>query len=262
MARLARGLLWVWASLLLILPGCASTAVAPPVSLPLPEYLIKRLEQEDGKVRSLKAWGNIKVTRKGERESADHAILMRRPDALRVEGVSPLGSSVYSLLILRGEIELFVPSEGKAYRGAATAQVLERLFALPMSPEAALSVLCGRVPLCPVGEATVEKEGALYALEVACEDGGWRQRVRLDPTHLDPVRLSLRDPLGREVLVVAWSGFRSSGDTRIPTEIQVDLPLKGDRLSLRLEDFDVNPQVPEDRFRLIIPPGTKILPLS
>ena len=256
--RLYLALAWT----LFILPGCAPSVVTPSVSLPLPEYLIQRLQREDEKVRTLKAWGSLKITRKGERVSADHAILLRRPDALRLEGVSPLGSSVYSLLMLRGEIELFIPSEGKAYRGEATSRVLERLFSLPMTPEETLSVLCGRVPLCPAAEASVEREGEFVALQVLCQSGGWNQRVRFDPMYLEPVGFSLQDPSGRDVLVVAWRAFRSEGGTSIPTEIQVELPQKGDRLSLRLVEFDLNLQVPEERFRLIIPPGTEILPLS
>jgi hypothetical protein len=175
-----------------------------------------------------------------------------------MEGLSFLGTSIYTLIIQNDEIILFVPSEKSVYRGAASPPNMERLFSLPFTAEEALSILCGRVPLCPHLEAEIHKDGDLFVLELVCLFNRWHQRISLDPFQLDPIELHITDHLGRVILNVTWSDFHSLGETRIPTQIQVEMPLKGNHLRLTYKELELNLPLSDERFHLQLPQDTEI----
>jgi outer membrane lipoprotein-sorting protein len=259
-----RRFLAILAAVALLVPGCASKSLLPVFRSAAPDSdeLIRRLQSQDGLIQTMQTVGTLKWNREGDKGSVDHALLIHRPGSLRLEALSPLGPAVFSLVIRRGEVELFAPSDGRTYRGAATVKLLERLFALPMAPADALSVICGQVPLCPAERTTVKRDGGLWILDVDCRGGGLQQRIRVDPAHGDPVGLNLFDPSGQVILSIVWAGHKKVGAARLPMEIQVEMPQKGNRLDLRFKDPEVNVPIPEDRFRITIPQGISVEPLS
>jgi hypothetical protein len=257
-ARLA-----LWTACLLLLWGCG--AGGPLSTRPAldAQELIRILQTDDPRVQTLQAFGSLKWDRAGDKGSVDHALMIARPGSMRIEALAPLGgTSMFSMVIRRGEVEMYAPSESRAYRGPASVSILERLFALPLKVNEALGVLCGRVPLCPVERASVSEEAGLVLLDVACQAEGWQERIRLDPARLDPVGLNLLDPSGQVVLSVSWSGYRQFGDTRVPMEIQAEMPMKGSRLNVRLKDVEINAPIPGDKFQIVIPPDIEIKPLT
>lgn len=251
---LATGILVAW--------GCASRANFTPARIPQVQELLQRLQTEDARLQTLQALGNLKWSRDGEKFSMDHALLLRRPGTLRLEGLSPLGSAILSFSIQKGEAELFVPGESRALRGPASDQVMERLFSLPMRVEEVIGILCGRPPLCSPGSAQVRAEGGFWILELDCQDSGRHEQIRLDPAQGDPVSMVILSASGEVMATVSWSGFRKVGDVRIPMEIRAELPTKGSRLVLRLKEVDPNLPIPDERFRLNIPSHIRVEPLS
>jgi outer membrane lipoprotein-sorting protein len=249
---------------LLLFWGCApKREILPPPPLPSTKEVISSLQKDYSQVRTLQAWAKIKWKGEGQdqRGSAEHAVLLKRPNMLRVEGLSFLGTSMYTLIITHGELDLFIPSEKTMYRGAASPLNLERFLSLPFTAEEALSVLCGRVPICPDEEADIYLEDNLFVLELICRASQWRQRIFLDPSQLYPVKFTLQDMAGNEFLNVTWSDFQRVEGTRMPAQIQVEMPRRGNSLSLRLKEMKLNHPVPEERFNLDLPPNTAIRPL-
>ncbi len=249
------------AVILALLPlSCAPKVVSLPTVIPPSREIAERLKQEDAKISTLRAEGVLRWKRGGQKGRAEHAMVLKRPAMLRLEGFTPLGTSAYSLTIHDGELQLFVPSEARVYRGLANPQSLARFLSLPLEPEQAVSVLCGRVPLCAYPDAAVLGEEGWVVLEMVCPSG-WSQRVRLHPEGLSPAAISFLDASGQRVLEVVWSEFREVGELRMPTQIRVDMPPTGDALSVELQELEVNIPVSESAFRLLLPPGTETSPL-
>jgi len=240
--------------------GCAPRILPTPEAIPSLGEIAGRLQQEDGKLATLRATGVLRWKRQGKTGRADHAMVLKRPGMLRLEGFTPLGTSAYSLIIHDGEMEVFIPSEARVYRGPATPQTLTRYLSIPLGPAEAISVLCGRVPLCPHEDASVGIEDDSILLEVNCPSG-WAQRVRLDHRMSLPTALSFSDPSGQRVLEVAWGEFQLVGDTHVPTRIRVEMLATGDTLSVALEEVEVNVSLQEGAFRPPLPPGTEVSPL-
>lgn len=244
---------------LLVLGGCAPRQVALPSPLPSADDVIKKIGRADA-VHTLRAWGTSKWKRDNRKGSAEVAIILQRPDRFRLEGLSPLGSSLYSLVIQGEELLLFVPSEKRVYRGAASPRLMARLFSLPLKAEEALGVLSGRVPLCRGRDKRVYGEGDRLILEMICEPHGWLQKVPLDPRNMDPMGFQLQDPSGQEILVVTWKDFQREGEARVPTEILVEMPSSKHMLRFRIDELEINAPIPQERFQLILPPDTEVQP--
>lgn len=249
-------------ALILAALGCAPKALVPTSAPPPAQELLERLQAEDSRISTLQAVGSLKWTRQGERQSVDQALVLSRPGNLRLEALSPMGPSLLSLSINKGVAEVFVPGEGRALRGPASNKIMERLFALPMKVEEVLGVLCGRPLLCPSASAQTKAESGLWILELDCRDSGLHVQLRLDPMHTDPVGMVILSSSGQVLVNVSWSGFREVKGIRLPTEIRAELPAKSSRLELRLKELDPNLFVPEERFRIEIPKGIQVEPLS
>ncbi len=246
---------------LAILPlSCTPKVVSVPTVVPSFKEIAERLDREDAKLGTLRASGVLRWKRGGQKGRAEYAMVLKRPEMLRLDGFTPLGTSAYSLTMHDGELELFIPSEAKVYQGLASPRSLERFLSLPLEPQQAVGVLCGRVPLCTRDDASVFGEEGWLVLEIVCPSGWW-QRVRLHPAGLDPAAISFLDASGQRVLEIAWSEFRQVGEVRMPTQIRVEMPATGDALSVELEELEVNAAVSENAFRLLLPPGTEISPL-
>lgn len=246
---------------LALLPlSCTPKVVSLPTAVPSSGEIAERLRQEDAKISTLRAAGVLRWKRGGQRGRAEHAMVLRRPAMLRLEGFTPLGTSAYSLTIHEGELQLFIPSEARVYQGVASSGSLARLLSLPLEPEQALSVLCGRVPLCAHFDAAILGEEGWVVLEIVCPSG-WSQRIRLHPAGWNPAAISFLDASGQRVLEVAWGDFREVGGLSMPTQIHVEIPGTGDALSMELQELEVNVPVSESVFQLLVPPGTETSPL-
>lgn len=261
-ARVKRGWCIVLAILTLSSVGCSPRVALRPAEMPSAQELLKNLQAEDAKVQTLQAVGSLKWSRQGERQSVEHALLLSRPGSLRLEALSPMGSSVLSLSIQRGVAEVYVRGENRALRGPASDRMMERLFALPMRVDEVLGVLCGRPPLCPAAAVEARVEAGSWILELDCQDSGLHEQIRVDPAKGDPLSMVILSSSGQVMATVSWSGFRKVGDVRVPTEIRAELPAKASRLELRLRELDPNLAIPDERFKLNIPKETQVEPLS
>jgi hypothetical protein len=248
---------------MLALWGCAVPTTLPRTPLSATtDGILKRLQEDDEGVRTMQAFGSLRWSRGGEKGSVDHAIIIRRPDALRLEALTPMGPALFSLVLRMGKVELFAPSESKVYQGDASVELMERFFALPLKPQEAMAVLCGRVPICAVQRATSRAEGDLLLLDITCQSEGWTQRIRVEPTTQDVVGFNILDPSGDVVFSVNWGDFLEVDGVRLPGEVRAEMPSKGNSLIVRYKDVEVNAPISEERFQLRIPPGTDIRPLS
>jgi outer membrane lipoprotein-sorting protein len=140
--------------------------------------------------------------------------------------------------------------------------MMERFFSLPLRTQEALGVLIGKVPLCQGQDNRVYREGDYLLLETICQPDGRIQRIPLDPRTKEPVGFRIHDTSDQEVLVVTWRDFEREGDIRVPTEISVEMPTRGRMLRFRIEDLEINPSIPDERFRLRLPPRIDVQPLQ
>jgi outer membrane lipoprotein-sorting protein len=241
--------------------ACAPVTISPATPTPSAAKVLADIRRPPA-VQTLEAWGKNRLFEGNEKWSAEMAMILKRPNKIRLEGFSPFGTSLYSLTVDHGEVTFFVPSERKAYKGTASPATMAHFFALPLEPADVLDVLIGKVPLCGDRALDIHADGTHWVLEVPCEQEGWLQQIRVRPDDLQMDGFSYYGLQGTELLKVEWKAFQSYRDTKVPTEIVMAMPEKQQRLQLVLYEFELNVGLSDDRFVTQLPPNTEVLPLS
>ena len=249
-----------------LIPSLAACAwikgVKKPIAMRSLEEITSAIEDRDSKLDTIRGWVKIKWVRDGEKKSADNAVAVQRPDKMRLEGISPLGTSMYSFVHQNDTVEIFFPSEKRAFRGIGSKQSLERIIPIPMDVEDVIDIMTGRVPLCGDDKAVVYREGGFIVLNEICAESGWRRKIRFEPERLDPADMRIRSSEGDIRTLVTWDAYKEYDGIRMPTKIRVEVPKQKTELIIRFDELEVNKPLDPDQFQLILPPGSEIRPLS
>lgn len=104
-----------------VMPGCmwVHTAPAIPLKQATVEQLTALLDERAGTIQTMKGLFRAQVAGTGLliAQRADGVVYYRRPDALRLQGFSAVGSKLFEYSQHRAQFQLEVPSEKKRYAG-------------------------------------------------------------------------------------------------------------------------------------------------
>jgi hypothetical protein len=127
MIQAIRGLLHRTLPLFLIaaltLSGCAGHKPSvPPAFYDSPGAALRALAASSPGAQAVTATTRIAINRHGERYPLKVAVMMQRPDFLRVESIPLMGPPDFYLSIAEGELRVFLPGKSAFYTGRATPQ--------------------------------------------------------------------------------------------------------------------------------------------
>ena len=158
----------------LTLAACASVPLPPPADVALRAAAARTYS------------GRLRVSLKGPELRGRTAALLgfRRPDALRIEIPGPTGARLVA--VARGEaLTAVFPGERAVFRGEATAQGLEDLLGVALSPAEVMDLLLG-TPSPRVRDYRARWGPSLpRELQATLPDGG-RLKVTVESVTLDP----------------------------------------------------------------------------
>jgi outer membrane lipoprotein-sorting protein len=246
----------------LLATGCAAARPRPepPLALPSAERLEELLAARHAAAGSVRGLARIVYERGEETVGARHAVVARRPDRLRLEVLAPFGAT--ALVTSNGrEFALYVRSEGRVYRGPATAGSIAAYAALPVGAEDVVAMLLGTPPPRPAtGAATVAREAAgLVRLSVPIAAG--RQDVWFAPDTLWPVACETALADGR-TLRVTFGDYRVVGAEVFPHSIDLSAT-PGDRaVRVRWAAPALNAPIADELFAFPGRPGVEEHPIE
>ncbi len=233
--------------------GCA-TALPPPREAPSEDArravaLLTARWQEFSDLRTL---ADVRVAHGGDKQQFTGALLLKAPDSLRFEALSPFGQPLLLATMHDGQIVTYNVAAHAAVVGPATAQTAARLFSLPVEPDELIGVLAGRaVPPKDLRVATIlppdpqgpslEMIGALHRQRVWMDLAtGIVRRIQITGGRVEALVTYQRGPDG------ALTGF--------------ELSVAQDNVTgnVRYRDIVVGAGVDPERFRLTIPEGASI----
>jgi hypothetical protein len=238
----------------LLLAACAPRR--PPWPAPpdraQADVLLARLAARRDAVGSLRARARVKA---GLAALWTHeALLVRRPDCLRIDVLSPFGLAL--AVGARGPLLwAYPPAERTRYEGPSTPENLQRFLGAAVTVPDVVDVLLGGPPARrPVAPATVASEPDGRArLTVPLADGV--QTVWFAPGTLDVVAAEEAHSDG-EALRVAFDEHRDG----FPRMITVASTASGAEARLAYEDVEVN--APVDTALCAPPPAGRVLPIA
>src|SRR5712691_13113344 len=153
MVRLICGALSL-GTMLLWLAGCQSIPNPwrglphPPTPLSSAKPVWEHLAARRQTLANLKGLARVRL-RVALRDATleDAVVVLQRFEAIRLEGIGPVGQPLFLLIADAQQLSLYAPQEGRLLTGVASAENLLRLFGIAVTPTALQYVLLGDVPL-------------------------------------------------------------------------------------------------------------------
>jgi outer membrane lipoprotein-sorting protein len=270
-----RGLPWAWgratpaaAAILAAafgLGGCRTQQgpLGPPLHKDIrPSEIVRRQAERDARVRTLRAYAKVHLEGPRRKSSFSEAIVVARPDRLRLDTVGPFGR-VFSILAADASALRFVsPGDRRIYQGPPTAENLGRFLPFALNLEDVVSVLLGGLPV-PASTPTVHYDEKEAALVVRLENrSGSVSLATLDARTLDLRRLQLIDPPPRLAAVLDYEGWRPEGGVSFPSRISIRVPSRDLSVTVRFEKLEPNAPLDEGLFAPRVPPGFATIPIE
>ena len=226
-----------------------------------PVDLAARIERAHAVPESLSAEGKAFVDAPRNGGRYPFQISIRRPAALRIAALDPLGNP--AAVLVADDAGRFALLDGRAnvyYRGPATAENLARLIPAPLRPEELVALLLGGPPPLPGGapaSAYGSGDGSVLVLEAP---GGISQEICAGADlRIERVR-RLR---GKDLW---WSAtlqdHDDKGGAQMPSLIHFSIPGENTEVELTLRDRLVGKPPPFGAFQLGAPPGVRVVELQ
>lgn len=265
MVRLVCGTLSL-GTVLLWVAGCQSIpnpwqGLPPPATLltgvaPVWEHLAARRQA----LHSLRGLAQVDL-QAGIRHATvdDMVVVLQRFEAIRLEGIGPVGQPLFLLIADAHQLSLYTPQEGRLLTGAASAENLMRLFGIALTPTALEYILAGDVPLVTLptaGAFAYRARENLYLWQGQVPPASQAYRIWFEPYDLQPVRLEMEDPGGQLVLQVWYEDFQRLDGLRVPYRITVVQPAVGRRVVWQYKEVQINTSLTQALFHMRVPAGT------
>lgn len=254
------------------LPACfyLREAPMPEPETPIPGFdasqyqahkLTTALAERDKALVSMQTPAVMEYTAGTQHLKAKEDIVVRRPDNLRVEAMSPFGVAL--LLAAQGtDLQIFEPGQNRFSRGSATAETLYRYVRIPMAPADAVGLLMGLAPrdfaLASAADS-VSSDGAMTVLRYGNASSGIRQLGFADG-NLAMVRETASD--GGVTYEVRYSNYHDIGGVMFPYLVDAEFPTAQSHVTFRYLRPIVNGNVPASTFVLTPAPGATLMDMS
>lgn len=251
-----RGWLWLLLSLVVMLPtGCA---VAPRT--PAPEVaetlLIQALETQQRQFSSLRGMARVRIEDFSGSRRSTQLVLVEKPDRFRAEVLSMFGQPLLSIASDGATLGVSLPSRRQYYQGAPSAENLQRFIRLPLVVGDLVHLLLHEVPMIDARQRSSTVGPGL----VFTASSGEQQRLEFD-SRLRLVAATYLDQAANPWMLVRYSAFDST-HSDFPHRIEIELPRSASKVEVEFSELEINPVLADELFRLPVPAGSDVLPLS
>ena len=237
--------------LLALLGGCVSMPPRQPVDQEA-RHALELLNERWREFADFRALADVVVVKGGERFLGFTGVLLvKAPDSIRLEALSPLGSQPVALVVIHeGQLTAYAVAKNEARVGPATAETIANELGLPLEPDDLVAVLAGRA--APTRDLRVAEllpaDGAGPSLNLI---GVRRERVWLNLQTGEVRRVEIGG--GRASVTITYHrdgqavrGFDFSAGGNYVTG------------SVTYRNVVVGSGIDADRFTLTLPKGVKI----
>jgi Domain of unknown function (DUF4292) len=227
------------------LAGCA-TVSPPEPQLPAPKWesteLIKSIAQRREQVRSVRALARVDYAGPDGKHGFQEAVVVQRPDRLRLETLSPLGAV---LIVTANDKEIvgYHPREGIFVRGRRSKENLLRYTKIPLELDEITSLLVGLPPVDPSTPWKQEGNTLIFS-----PDGHKKDALAFESQQPVPTKWERFNAGGAVELSARFSDYVSTPAGLFPSKISIEAPLQKRKLEIRYQEPELNGKIPSDLF--------------
>jgi hypothetical protein len=238
--------LWI-AAVCTVISACAT--VPPPrrePQLPAKDWatgeLIESLNQRNQQFRSLRALARLDYAGPDGKGNVQEAVLVQRPDRLRLETLTFLGA-VLIVTVNDKEIIGHHPREGIFVRGPRTKENLLRYTQIPLELDEITALLLGLPPVDT--RAPRRQEGSTL---VFSPNGRKQDAVTFESQLPVPTKWERFNDAGAVELSARFLDYISTPAGSFPSKIQVEAQLQKRKLEIRYQEPEINASLPPEIF--------------
>jgi len=243
-----------------MLAGCATTPVAPPVSVaPSPvtaEELVAKLQEREAAVRTLKALFTVEASGSALKspQRMEAALIYQRPGNIRLQTFARLGFPLFDLLLSEGQYQLRFPLQGTTQKGAVSD--LDHKSGVDAPVTLGLQAIMGSLGgvIVSTDQVSLREEQNQYVVDVMASSDRTlvARRLWVSQQTLNIVRQDLFDVAGHPMATMTYQDYRvvgttSAGPLAWPSRVFAEGGMKGGvaraKLTITFHDIVPNPEL-------------------
>jgi hypothetical protein len=241
----------------------ACTTVTPPPEpppQPAPRWelgqLIESIQRRAEQFRSLRALARITYVGPEGKHGFDEAVLVQRPDRLRLETLSLLGAI---LIVTANEKEIvgYHPREGVLVRGQSSKANLLRYTQIPLELDEITALLSGLPPVDATDASSQEGNSLIFAPR-----GQVKDTLIFESQWPVPTRWQRFNGDGAVELTAHFSDYITTPAGLFPARIILEAPLQEKKLEIRFQEPELNASIQADVFFQQKPPHVQEIPIE
>lgn len=216
--------------------------------------VFESLKARNDSLRSLRGMATVRYGSSLFGIRGETSFAVSRPERLRIDGLSDFGAYTSQFVLRDGDLTILWPADGSYYQGKADRDAMNRYLRVDVSPEEAVNILMGLVPL-EEEEGYVVRE--LHAgHQVLLRDRAGEVVAERKEGGYVPVRYTAMDEKGRRDYVIDYSNYRTTDeeDRMLAGRIEARFFGPKSRIQVDYQNVDVNPKIEGRVFQIEIPP--------
>lgn len=263
---------WPLTLMMALLVACGSRVPMPDVVPEDGRSLLTAVEARSDEVQTARIRATLEYFGRGERVRIRQALVVDAAGRLRMETISPMDTTL-SVFVVDGPNMYWYDIAGEVfYTGESSAAHIGQLIPLRLAGEDIVALLTAGIPLPGALEdepwpVSWNRRGGTWLVQVPESEGG-RFDLSVDPTRMvvEHIEFSTGAAAGGWEL---WLGDYRPATTDATDGVDVPVPyrlrfrMRSERvdISLELERYQLNPELPDTLFELEPPRGVAIQPL-
>lgn len=241
--------------------GCTTVTRPPSIpQLPAPQWesskLIESMAQRREQFRSVRALAKVNYAGPEGKQGFEEAVLVQRPDGLRLETLTFLGAI---LIVTANDKEIigYHPREGVLVRGQSSKANLLRYTKLPLELHEITALLMGMPPVEVSAPWRQEGNSLVFS-----PNGRKRDTVAFESQLLVPTLWERLNGNGVVELTARFDDYITTPAGLFPSRINVEAPLQGKKLEIRFQEPELNASIPAESFSQQKPANVQEVPIE
>lgn len=214
--------------------------------------------QSRTKLNTLRAQGRIDHWAGSRRIAFNMYVLLKSPQNLRLEGFSPLDTTLSVFVSTNSYFKLINMEQSQCIEGQPTPENLSQYLGIPLKAADVATILMGATPVIIHTKSQLTWNTRGYYEMYLSGHQGWEQKVEIAPKNKNHVILrSEVKHNSNEVWRVIFSKFKSVDNNQsIPTTIHFIMNDGDIDTKIIYKSIEINPQLPEEAWSINCPWGS------
>lgn len=241
--RLALIIIFISVISLLFISGCAASNTTENIEILPADRLVKRLEANRRKIKSIEANGTLTVKTSDFNNSASFRIIVQKPDSICLTIMGPFGIELAQALVTKKNFIFYDAMNNTAYKGLANDDIIKNIFKINLSFNDLLDAFIGSVNLTErlyKSPSHYEIEYDKYLLTYIDSTSMISSKYKIDIKNLGISNFIIQNKQNKILMEADYSNFNIIENVAVPFNISLTNKLNNQYLNIEYSSFNAN----------------------